>query len=95
MQPQKSFATYSAYKRMFEAMETVEINGQKKVQCSYEYQEIDEKFVPANSNMDKSVKATNSVIMRLIKIGKLHEFQAQMDEMESMGTIVPLTEAEV
>ena len=39
MQSHKSFAAYTAYKRMFGSMELVEVNGQKKVLYSYEYRE--------------------------------------------------------
>ena len=52
-----------------------------------------EKFAPANR--EEALKATNAVITRLSKIGRLEEFQKQMTEMESMGTIVALTETEV
>ena len=77
-------------------MKTVQINGKVKVQCSYTYREpIDEKFAPANSNREEALKATNAVIQRLIKIGKLEEFHLQMKDMEDMGTIERLSEQEV
>ena len=56
---------------------------------------MEEKFTPANSNREEALKATNAVIKRLIKSGRLEEFQKQMKEMEDMGTIAPLTEAEI
>ena len=48
---------------------------------------------PANSNREEALKATNAVIARLLKKGRLEEFQKQMAEMENMGTIVALTES--
>ena len=81
---------------MYRDMKTVQINGKVKVECSYTYREpIDEKFAPANSNREEALKATNAVIQRLIKIGKLEEFHLQMQDMEEMGTIERLSEAEV
>ena len=56
---------------------------------------MEEKFTPANSNREEALKATNAVIKRLIKSGRLEEFQKQIKEMEDMGTIAPLTEAEI
>mgnify|MGYP006229527425 CR=1 FL=1 len=56
---------------------------------------MEEKFAPFNSNREEALKATNAVISRLSKIGRLEVFQKQMTEMESMGTIVALTEAEI
>jgi len=50
---------------------------------------------PTNSNREEALKATNAVIARLLKIGRPEKFQKQMTEMESMGTIVALTETEV
>ena len=41
------------------------------------------------------MKATNSVIQRLLRIGKLEEFDLQMREMEKMGTIERLSDEEV
>ena len=68
----------------------------KKVECSYTYWEpIDEKFAPANSNREEAWEATNSVIQRLVRIGKLEEFDLQMREMEKMGTIERLSDEEV
>ena len=64
---------------MYRDMKTVQINGKVKVECSYTYREpIDEKFAPANSNREEALKATYSVIQRLIRIGKLEEFDLQM-----------------
>ena len=81
---------------MYRDMKTITINGQVKVECSYTYREpIDEKFAPANSNRDEAMKATKSVIQRLIKIGKLEEFDLQMKDMEKMGTIERLSDEEV
>ena len=95
MQSHKSYAAYKSYKRMYDDMQLVEIDGQWKIQCSYNYREpVEEKFTPANSNREEALKATNAVIKRLIKSGRLEEFQKQMKEMEDMGTIAPLTEAE-
>jgi len=56
---------------------------------------VEEKFAPVNSNRQEALKATNAVIARLIKIGRLEEFQNQIDEMEKMGTIIALTDDEV
>ena len=56
---------------------------------------IDEKFAPANSNREEALKATNSVIQRLLRIGKLEDFDLQMREMEKMGTIERLSDEEV
>ena len=36
LQSHKSYAAYMAYKRMYDSMELVEVDGQNKVQCSYE-----------------------------------------------------------
>ena len=92
----KLYAAYQAYQRMYRDMKTVQINGKVKVECSYTYREpIDEKFAPANSNREEALKATNSVIQRLIRIGKLEEFHLQMKDMEEMGTIERLSEEEV
>ena len=64
-----------------------------KVMCKYNYREnVEEKFAPVNSNRQEALKATNAVIARLLKIGRLEEFQNQIDEMEKMGTIIALTE---
>ena len=60
-------------------MKLIDIDGQQKIQCKYEYREdIATKFAPENSNKKEALKATNSVIGRLNKIGKLHEFQTQI-----------------
>ena len=81
---------------MYRDIKIVQINGKVKVQCSYTYREpIEEKFAPANSNREEALKATNAVIQRLIKIGKLEEFHLQMKDMEDMGTIERLSEQEV
>ena len=89
----KSYAAYLAYQRMYRDMKTVHINGKVKFQCSYTYREpIDEKFAPANSNREEALKASNAVIQRLIKIGKLEDFHLQMKNMEDMGTIEWLSE---
>ena len=66
----KSYAAYLAYQQMYKDMKTIQINGKVKVECSYTYRApIDEKFAPANSNREEALKATNSVIQRLIRIG--------------------------
>ena len=81
---------------MFQDMKLIEVDGKTKVECSYTYREpIDEKFAPANSNREEALKATNSVIQRFVKIGKLEEFDLQMKEMEKMGTIERLSDEEV
>ena len=77
-------------------MKLVEVDGRTKIECSYTYREpIDEKFAPANSNREEALEATHSVIQRLIKIGKLQEFDQQMKEMEKIGTIEQLNDEEV
>ena len=77
---------------MFQDMKLIEVDGKTKIECSYTYREpIDEKFAPANSNREEALKATNSVIQRLVRIGKLEEFDLEMKEMEKMGTIERLT----
>ena len=43
----------------------------------------------------EALKATNSVIQRLERIGKLKEYDLQMKEMEKMGTIERLSDEEV
>ena len=53
------------------------------------------KFTSANTNRDEALKATNAVISRLTKVGRLQEFQEQIQEMEVMGTIVALTDSEI
>ena len=66
----KSYAAYLAYQQMYKDMKIIQINGKVKVECSYTYRApIDEKFAPANSNREEALKATNSVIQRLIRIG--------------------------
>ena len=96
MQNYKSYSAYLAYQRMFKDMKLVEVDDHFKIMCNYDYREVvEEKFAPANSNREEALKATNAVISRLSKIGRLEEFQKQMTEMESMGTIVALTETEV
>ena len=92
----KSYAAYQAYQRMYADMELVEVNGQQRIQCSYTYREpIEEKFAPQNSNREEALKATNGVIQRLLKIGKLDEFNLQIKDMENMGTIQRLSEHEI
>ena len=77
-------------------MTLVEVDDHYKFMCSYDYQEkVEEKFAPANSNRQEALKATNAVIVRLMKIGRLDEFQSQIDEMEKMGTIIALSESEI
>ena len=77
-------------------MKLIDVDGKKKVECSYTYREpIDEKFAPANSNREEALKATNSVIQRLVRIGKLEEFDLQMRDMEKMATIERLSDEEV
>ena len=96
MQSYKSYATYQSYQRMYNDMQLVEVDGQFKIMCSYDYREaVEEMFAPANSYCEEALRATNAVITRLTKIGRLQEFQKQMKEMESMGMIVALTEAEI
>ena len=81
---------------MFQDMKLIEVDGKKKVECSYTYREpIDEKFALANSNREEALKATNSVIQRLLRIGKLEEVDLQMMEMEKMVTIERLSDEEV
>ena len=81
---------------MFEDMKLVEVDDHYNVMCSYDYHEkVEEKFAPANSNRQEALRATNAVIVRLMKIGRLDEFQNQIDEMEKMGTIVALSESEI
>ena len=41
------------------------------------------------------MKATNFLIQRLIKIGKLEEFDLQMKDRENMGTIERLSDEEI
>ena len=92
----KSYAAYLAYQQMYKDMKTIQINGKVKEECSYTYRApIDEKFAPANSNREEALKATNSVIQRLIRIGKLEEIGLQMKDMEKMGTIERLSDEEV
>jgi len=92
----KSYSAYLAYQRMFKDMKLVEVEDHFKVMCSYDYREVvEEKFAPANTNREEALRAMNAVIVRLMKIGRLEEFQKQMDEMESMGTIVALSEFEI
>ena len=96
MKNYKSYSAYLAYQRMFKDMKLVEVDDHLKVMCSYDYrEEVEEKFAPANSNREEALRATNAVIVRLMKIGRLDEFQNQMDEMEKMGTIVALSESEM
>ena len=96
MKNHKSYSAYLAYQRMFEDMTLVEVDDHYKVMCSYNYREkVEEKFAPANSNRQEALKATNAVIARLIKIGRLDEFQSQINEMEKMGTIIALSESEI
>ena len=96
LQSHKSYAALMVYQRMFQDMKLVEVDGRTKIECSYTYREpIDEKFVPANSNREEALKATHSVIQRLIKIGKIQEFDQQMKEMEKMGTKEQLNGEEV
>ena len=40
---------------------------------------------------EKALKTTNSVFGRLNKIGKLDEFQAKIDDMVKLGTMIQLT----
>ena len=81
---------------MYADMELVQVNGQQRIQCKYTYREpIDEKFAPQNSNREEALKATNVVIQRLLKIGKLDEFHLQIKDMENMGTIQRLSEQEI
>ena len=66
------------------------------IQCEYEYREdVDTKFAPVNSNREEALRATNSVIKRLNKIVKLDEFQAQIDDMVKMGTMIQLKDEEI
>ena len=81
---------------MYNDMTLEEVDGQLRIQCSYDYRKpVEEKFAPANSNREEALKATNAVIIRLTKIGRLQEFQNQIQEMEEMGTIVALTDSEI
>ena len=43
----------------------------------------------------KSICLSLKVIKRLTKIGKLGEFQAKIDDMIAMKTLIPLTEKEI
>ena len=56
---------------------------------------MEEKFALVNSNREEALKATHSVIKRLLIVGKLQVFKSQIDEMEKMGSIIALTEDKV
>ena len=87
----KSYIAYQAYMHMYDDMQLVQIDGQLNIQCSYDYREsVEEKFAPANSNWEEALKATDAIIKRLMKIGRLQELQKQIWGMEDMGTIVAL-----
>ena len=61
----KSYAAYKAYQRMYNDMTVVDVDGQSKIECSYDYREpVEEKFEPANINKEEALKATNAVISR-------------------------------
>ena len=88
--------SHMLHTRMYRDMKTIQVDGKVKVEISCTYREpIDEKFAPANSNREEALKSTNSVIQRLIRIGKLEEFNLQMREMEKIGTIERLSDKEV
>ena len=60
MQSYKSYAAYQAYKHMYDSMTLIEVDGQLKIQGSYDYREsVDEKFAPTNTNREEALKATN------------------------------------
>ena len=72
MQSYKLYAAYLAYQCMFKDMQLVEVDGHFKIMCKFDYREVvEEKFAPANSNCEEALKATNAVISRLSKIGRL------------------------
>ena len=76
MQNYKSYSAYLAYQRMFKDMKLEEVEDHFKILCNYDFREVvEEKFAPANSNREEALKATNAVIARLLKIGRLEEFQ--------------------
>ena len=92
----KSYAAYKAYQSMYTDMTLVDVDGQLKIECNYDYREpIKEKLTPANTNREEALKATNAVISRLTRIGRLQEFEEQIQEMETMGTILALTDTEI
>ena len=72
-------------------MTVVDVDGQLKIECSYDYGEpVEEKFAPANTNKEEALKATNAVISRLTRIGRFQEVQEQIQDMEAMGTILSI-----
>ena len=72
MKNHKSYAAYKAYQRMYTDMTVVDVDGQLKIECNYDYREpIEEKFALASTNKEEALKATNAVISKLTRIGRL------------------------
>ena len=68
----------------------MELNGQKRIKCKYEYKrDIRKVFSPENSNFREAIGGTKSLINKLKRQGgtAMRDFEAQIKKNIELGTL--------
>ena len=78
------------YKKLWNGLEVVAVNGKKRVTCKYMYRDdINVTFAPANSNIREADGRTKRLITQLRKKSPqaLKDFQEQIYKKIELGTL--------